>query len=330
MAHLGITLPPYLTTFKGLLEYLLAQPKFAKPNVTVLAELYQGTSDLLPPKSKSEGGLCHGMAVEWIKSNSRAGGQLEFRKTAATDWKSFATAQESINHKKHQGRLLMAKEMIKFRSTMKENDNLKEKEKYASQTGFFATVQHLFDPPMSSSQLQSADLALKKKIGETSVQITKLKDSGTELLASAVFDDPADYHKMTRVDRDLSQSLVGFWIQMDEGSQPAYYIINMVHPGEAGLGHAIAIHGAHRPRLMDANGCELQFASKTILYDFLDEYWKLYERFKMGDMKVDLYRYDIRLNTGDVHDANSTARTNFNLGMAGVRSKPLLDGLLNQ
>lgn len=328
MADLTITLPQDIKNFKGLLQWLLLQPKFAKPAVTVLAELYQGTSELLPPKSKSEGGLCHGMAVEWIKSNGRAGGQVQFRKTAATDWKSFATTQEIVNHKKEQGRLLAAKEVVKFKSLQTENNALKEKEKYASQTGFFAGVQHLFDPPMSPSQLQSAHLAIKQKTSETSARFAKLKDAGIELYAASVFDDPADYHRMTRVQNDSSLSFIGIWIQIDEGDQPAYYLINMIPPDGKGLGHAIAIHGAHRPRLMDANGCELQFASMATLYTFLDEYWKIYERFGFGEMKVDLYRYDIRLSGGDVHDANSTARAKFNQGMAAVRSKPILDNLL--
>jgi hypothetical protein len=79
-------------------------------------------------------------------------------------------------------------------------------------------------------------------------------------------------------------------IQSDQGSQPAFYLINF--NTSSTVGHTVAIHAGAAPRLLDANSCEFSFDSMATLYAFLADYWQIYERSGFAQATVEVMRFD--------------------------------------
>ena len=168
---------------------------------------------------------------------------------------------------------------------------MKEEEAYGKETGVLASLKHLVTPPKTNIQLNQTTHQLGQKMLDVKTETQKLKEYGDELYAKRVFDSGNSAQKFAKLSSGGVLSQVVTELQKDQGSQPAFYMINAnVTPTR---GHTVAIHAASHPRLLDANSCEFAFDSMTTLYGFLNDYWQIYDRVGYGAAKVEIFRFDV-------------------------------------
>lgn len=294
-------IPKEIKTFKGAIEWLLQQDDYKKPKANVLIELYQGTNKLFPKgdsfqkDTEVSGGICQGMALEWIKKNSAIGGAQEFRLMASKSWELFASNQIAISHMKRTIKILNAEILKETLQLEKEIIQLKSERSYMRESGFFASIKHTVVKPMDSNTLTSEI----EKVGDKKREIEKkqalLKQDTEEMYASRVLSQGVQSGKFTKVSESVDLDALSLLILQDAGHQPAYYMINL---DKDDAGHCLALHAAYRPRIMDANGCEIQFDSMNTCLAFLNDLWLIYKR--VDYLKGQLYRFDVRLTSGDL------------------------------
>jgi hypothetical protein len=296
---MGNPLPTHLKTFRDALVWLLERPDYASPRVRVLAELYQGANPLFRSAiagtgDAKVGGVCQGMALEWIKGNSVRGGGEEFRRTAGHNWDTFAAAQVAVSHFRRRLRPKYEDWERRSAAARAQYQKLKSEAAYAKETGWLASAKQLFVPPMSPDKIGDAAGLLKVKLDSLDREHEALQAHEMNMYAGIVFPSGDATQKPHFLGGNLNFERLVSKIQGDEGSQPAYYMVMMAEE----RGHCIAIQGAGHPRLLDANGCELKFESRTLLYAFLNDYWQIYKRAGYASPTLDLFRFEVRAKGG--------------------------------
>ncbi|HXR37630.1 MAG TPA: YopT-type cysteine protease domain-containing protein [Terracidiphilus sp.] len=252
-------------------------------------ELYQASNPLLPKDQGASGGICQGMALEWIKTNSTIGGADSFRATATKDWDTFAKTQVKVTHEKRS--IKSRNEGLDRRVEALEQKRLQLRAEiaYAQETGVLASAKHWFSPPMTKGQTAIATNALIKENAVRISDETQLYAESKDIYPKYVFPSGNPSQNFAKLAGNLALSQVVTEIQNDQGNQPAYYMVNMSDTA----GHSIAIEAAASPRLMDANSCEFQFDSRTTFYAFLADYWQIYEKAGITSARVSIYRFDV-------------------------------------
>lgn len=295
-------LPGQITTFKEAVQWFLQQPDYAMPRTKVLAELYQATNDLFPSQEEFSGaidvsgGVCQGMALTWIKKNNSVGGAEEFRDKAATNWETFAGAQVSINHKKRCLKMNKAQLRQETEEYLARDAALKSDLAYAQQTGILASMKHSVTPPKSSAEIGNTIQSLLATKTDLDQRRALLNQDIENMYPSMIFDNANLANRFENLPGNATLAQVGTKILADSGKHPAYYMVNMHETS----GHCIAIHAAYRPRLMDANGCEIQFDGMPTLINFLEDYWQIYRRAGFASANADIYRFDLRISKGNL------------------------------
>jgi hypothetical protein len=290
-------LPKEITNFKDAVAWFLRQPDYVAPKVKVLADLYQGSSDLFHKNDaysespETSGGICQGMALTWIKKNNVAGGSKAFRTEANTSWDTFAKAQVEITHRKLSLRPHNDELIRRNKAFAEEVSNVKADRAYALETGFVADIKHSVIPPKTQAEITSAIQALSKAQQGLKDFAAQLQEETHGMYASMVFQTDSQSHKLEKLFESVTLADVVPKIRGDSGRHPAYYMVNMNQAG----GHCIAIHAAYHPRLLDANSCEFQFDSINTLYDFLGDYWQVYKRSGFAAARVEIYRFDVQV-----------------------------------
>ncbi len=296
-------LPSQISKFKDAVNWFLEQPDYQKPKVEVLTTIYQATNALYPSKDEYmgladvSGGVCQGMALEWIKKNGLAGGGEDFRKLVASDWTSFAGSQLSISHAKRCIKQLQAQLDVRRDALDKDINALQADSKYQKETGFLASIKHAVSPPMTIEQRSQGIASAKKRTAELQSEQSGLMADTEAMYTNRVFDSGSPNKKFKKLSGGLSFSQIGTTIQGDQGNHPAYYMINLAGD-QADSGHCVAAHAAFHPRLLDANSCEFRFESMTTFYSFLSDYWQIYERAGYASTRSSLYRFDVRVSRG--------------------------------
>lgn len=288
-------LPSQIKTFKEALKWLLDRTDYKSPKVRVLAELYQGSNPLYPSThefSEVEGGVCTGMALEWIKKNKLGGGGDEFRKMAKTNWESFAISQISYAHQKRLLRPEVEKNRMRGEEVGRRIGELTPDVEYAEEEGLFADIKHFISPPKPKKELEDQIKKLHSQSLRVKQRAARTLEKSDAILARGVFGTDGTFN-FSRVTGDVELLQIGSNIQYDQGKFPAYYLISL--HGRSDNGHSIAVHAAYRPRLLDANGCELQFESMTTFYAFLADYWQIYQRTGYSTSRATIYRFNIRI-----------------------------------
>ncbi|HXR37632.1 MAG TPA: YopT-type cysteine protease domain-containing protein [Terracidiphilus sp.] len=263
-------LPTDIKKFKEAVDWFLKQTDYPATKVKILVELYQATNPLYPKGEEFSGdtgvsgGICTGMALEWIKKNSTIGGDDAFRKLATTDWETFAFAQINIKHQKLVIKSLTDPLLKQFQDAQSGMNNLQD--------------------------LQKIKL-VKQEMVELTDKVKQLQTTGAKMYSKRVLETGNPNQEFTWLSKNLVLSQVVTEIQKDQGSQPTFYLVNVNI--SATQGHSIAIHAAAAPRLLDANSCEFSIDSMTTLYAFLADYWQIYERCGYQNARVEIFRFDV-------------------------------------
>lgn len=299
-------IPNSVRTIREACEWLLQQPPYSA-GAKVVKEIYQGSNVLLRKAADHLGrqeteqfgdvmeGVCHGMAVTWIRSSSQIGGIEGFHEMVAKDWKPFALAQDQIHHQKA-GLETRIEAIQKDRTQVRaEGKQLDEEIEYQKNPGFLYSFTGFGKNPLTGPEIrqkllqQTADL---KKIDE---RIVKVGQYESDMRASYVFDQNTDFNKFELAARSVAfLTLVG---SLNDYliADPAFYLLEL---NKTGAGHAVAFHAAYRPRFMDANSCEFQFTDMQTFHSFFVDYMDIYGRMGYRGGKCTLLRYKIRLAKG--------------------------------
>ena len=240
-------LPADIKTFRKAVEFWV---KSYKGELEVLTELYQATNDLFPKDfgvtadTDVSGGVCEGMALEWIKKNSLGSGD-EFESQVKNDWTNFAVNSIRIKHI-----------MLSLADTQKELEA--QRQKLLAEFERLEEWKALKDPA-SREQLNHARRKFNESLNAFEAKVAGEKRLIYKAYLTVLNQTDKSILQIEQVGGTVSLAQVGSTILGDQGNQSAYYLINMDPPGKSG--HAIAIHACATPRLLDANSCEFGFKS---------------------------------------------------------------------
>ncbi len=296
-------IPTTIKSVKAAIAWLLQQDEYKKPNVVIIKYIYQGSNPIFKAETSTGSsfsdvseGVCQGVAVEWIKANGVAKGIDAFRTSVDSDWKPFMAKQREIANNKG----ILKTKLSKFEAEGEKFKQLyleaKSEQQRRKDPGVLYSWLGVGTAPISDTAFDARLQALTKKDVELNRQKQELEADTEKLYQEMVFDPGIGGNKFKRVDKDFPISEVGAKLQSDQGRHPAYYLINL----KGDSGHSVAVHAAYRPRFLDANSCEFQFASMTKMYDFLTDYWEIYRRAGYGNGTSTLYRYQIRAVASDL------------------------------
>jgi hypothetical protein len=231
------------------------------------------------------------MALEWIKKN-KLGGAKAFRDIAKNNWEPFAISQMNYKHKK----LLLKPEVERNNRHIAQVERrireLTPDVVYAEEEGLIADVKHFFSPPKPKQQLDAEIRKMEARSIQLKARADKTLKKSDDILSVEVFGADGGY-SFSREKANVQLLQIGPSIQSDQGLFPAYYMVIIAATGDDV--HTIAVHAAYRPRLMDANGCELQFESMPTFYEFLADYWQIYQRAGYATSSATIFRFNIRL-----------------------------------
>jgi hypothetical protein len=271
-------LPAEIKTFPKAVEFWV---KSYNGELEVLTKLYQATNELFPKDSgfsadaDVSGGVCEGMALEWIRQNTLGSGD-EFESQVESDWTNFAVNQIRIKHS-----------MLFLVDTQKELEA--QRQKLLAEDKRLDAWKAAKDRA-SQEQLNHATRNFNESLNAFEAKVTAEKCLIYDAYLSVLNQTYNGILQIKQVGKKISLALVGSTILGDQGNQSAYYIINMDPPGKSG--HTIAIHACDTPRLLDANSCEFGFKSLGRLISFLDDLLGFYERFtSYKAAQVTIYRY---------------------------------------
>jgi hypothetical protein len=298
-------LPSTIKTVKEACDWLLACSDY-KDLVKVEKEIYQGTNPLLGETGQEltqalggsfadvTEGVCHGMAVNWIRCSSQIGGVKAFHQMVDKNWGSFAVVQKQVEHGKAQieaEMLSILRDRQKIKSQMQRTQEEDEYSRNPGLSGFFSTF-GLAEKPLSQQEIRKKLLAENADLNKIDQRISNALTNATKMRAGWAFDDPSDLHKFSLVAnkvafKDMRQNLPQYVT-----GNPGFYLMEM---NQAATGHAIAFHVAYRPRLMDANSCEFLCAGMNVFNAFTHDYLEIYARMKYSSATCELLRYQISL-----------------------------------
>jgi hypothetical protein len=314
-------IPRTIKTVKAAVTWLLDQNEYKKPAVTLLKEIYQGSNPLFNAETSASGsfadvseGVCQGMAVEWIKANSVAKGIDGFRNSIDSDWTPFAVKQREIANNKGILRGKLSKLEADGEQFTKLYQETKSENERRKDPGFMYSWLGFGTPPVSQFAINARLQVLDKKDAEIDQQKLALEQEVEQLYQEMVFDPGLGSNKFKCVEKGFPLAEVGVKVQGDQGRHPSYYLINL----KGDSGHSVAIHAAYRPRFLDANSCEFQFASMNTMYDFLTDYWEIYRRAGYGNGTSTLYRYQIRAVPSDLV-LQYTVRSNMGAVLSQIK-----------
>jgi hypothetical protein len=299
-------IPNGIRTIREACEWLLKQPPYSA-GAKVVKEIYQGSSELLTKAAAKLGkqeaeqfgdvmeGVCHGMAVTWIRSSSQIGGIEGFHEIVDKDWQPFALEQDQIHHQKAglETRIeAIQADRAKIRAKGKEID---EEIEYQQNPGFLYAVAGFGKKPLTGPEVRRKLLNHTADLQEIDDRIAKVGQYEKDMRASYVFDKNTDFNKFELAARSVAfLTLVGS-LNDYLSADPAFYLLEL---NKTGAGHAVAFHAAYRPRFMDANSCEFQFTDMQTFHSFFVDYMDIYSRMGYRGGNCSLLRYRIRLAKG--------------------------------